>query len=160
MSRMQNVIEPNQYLLFHLAGEDYAVAILQVKEIIEYGAVTKVPQTPPFLRGVMNLRGSVVPVVDLARKFGLAPTPVTKWTCVVIVETEQDGKPAVTGIIADRVSKVITLSPEDILATPVFGTRVGVDFLHGIGKTGKKFILLLDIDKTLCAGERNARAEP
>lgn len=158
MSAMQNVVEQTQYLTFHLAGEEYAVGILQVKEIIEYGTLTKVPQTPASIRGVINLRGNVVPVVDLALKFGLSPSPVTERTCIVIVEVELEGERTVMGVIADAVSQVIELLPQDIHAPPAFGTRVRVDFLRGMGKAGKKFVLLLDIDKVLFAEELQAGA--
>jgi len=158
MSETQNVVEQSQYLTFHLAGEEYAVGILQVKEIIEYGTITKVPQTPPSIRGVINLRGNVVPVVDLAVKFGLAPSPITERTCIVIVEADFDGERTVMGVIADAVSKVVKLSPEEIVPAPPFGTQVRVDFLRGMGKAGKKFVLLLDIDKVLCAAELQAGA--
>ena len=137
MSEIQSVVEQAQYLTFHLAGEEYAVDILQVKEIIEYGAITKVPQTPPSIRGVINLRGNVVPVIDLAVKFGLSPNPVTARTCVVIVEAELGGERAVMGIIADAVSKVVKLLPEEILPPPPFGTQVRVDFLRGMGRRRK-----------------------
>ncbi len=158
MSAMQNVVEQTQYLTFHLAGEEYAVGILGVKEIIEYGTITKVPQTPPSIRGVINLRGSVVPVVDLALKFGLSPSPVTERTCIVIVEADLEGERTVMGIIADAVSQVIELMPQDIQAPPAFGTRVRVDFLRGMGKAGKKFVLLLDIDKVLSTAELQVSA--
>jgi len=142
-----------QYLSFFIAGEEYAVGILRVKEIIEFGSPTKVPSTPTWIRGVINLRGEVVPVVDLAAKFGLAATPVTKWTCVVIVETELEGQIHTMGVMVDTVSQVIDLAASDIERTPTFGTRVRVDFLLGMGKTGGKFVLLLDIDKVLSASE-------
>jgi purine-binding chemotaxis protein CheW len=112
-----------------------------------------VPAAPAFIRGVINLRGSVVPVIDLAVKFGLAPSPITKRTCVVIVEAETDGRRTVMGIIADSVSKVIDLGPADIEPAPQFGTRVRTDHLQGMGKTGKKFALLLDIDRVLASEE-------
>jgi purine-binding chemotaxis protein CheW len=143
----------SQFLTFHLAGEEYGVGILKVKEILEYDTVTKVPAAPPFIRGVINLRGSVVPVIDLAVKFGLAPSPITKRTCVVIVEAQTDDRRTVMGIIADSVSKVIDLGPSDIEPAPQFGTRVRSDHLQGMGKTGKKFALLLDIDRVLAAEE-------
>jgi purine-binding chemotaxis protein CheW len=142
-----------QYLTFHLAGEEYGVGILKVKEILEYDTLTKVPAAPSFIRGVINLRGSVVPVIDLAVKFGLAASPITKRTCVVIVEADADGRRTVMGIIADSVSKVIDLAPGDIEPAPQFGTRVRSDHLQGMGKTGKKFALLLDIDRVLAADE-------
>jgi purine-binding chemotaxis protein CheW len=148
----------SQFLTFHLAGEEYGVGILKVKEILEYDTVTKVPAAPAFIRGVINLRGSVVPVIDLAVKFGLEASPITKRTCVVIVEAATDGRRTVMGIIADSVSKVIDLGPADIEPPPQFGTRVRSDHLQGMGKTGRKFALLLDIDRVLAAEELSAMA--
>ena len=151
MSEKENIFDQTQYLTFHLAGEEYAVGILQVKEIITYGTLTKVPHTPPSIRGVINLRGNVVPVVDLAVKFGLAASQVTDRTCIVIVEVEINDTRTVMGIIADSVSQVISMSNDNILPAPAFGTRVRIDFLRGMGKSGDKFVLVLDIDKVLSA---------
>ena len=143
-----------QYLSFALAGSDYAVGILQVKEILQFETVTRVPSVPHSIRGVINLRGSVVPVVDLAVKFGLRETPVTKRTCVLIVEATVGEEHTVMGILADAVSEVLELSTHDVEAAPSFGTRVKVDYLLGMGKVGKGFVLLLDLDKVLSADER------
>jgi purine-binding chemotaxis protein CheW len=156
MSAVIEVAEQAQYLTFFLAGEEYAIGILQVKEILEYDTLTKVPQTPPSIRGVINLRGSVVPVVDLAAKFGLPETPITKRTCIVIVEVDLEGQRTVMGVLADAVSQVMDLTPADIEAPPAFGTRVRVDYLQGMGKVGKKFVLLLDVDRVLSAPELRA----
>ncbi len=146
--------ESAQYLTFFLAGEEYAAGILRVREILQYEPVTRIPTAPPWIRGVMNLRGSVVPVVDLALKLGLAETAVTKWTCVLIVEVELEGQHAVMGVMADAVTEVMDLRPEDIEPPPPFGTRVRVDYLLGMGKVpGKKFVLLLDLDRVLSAAE-------
>jgi purine-binding chemotaxis protein CheW len=142
-----------QYLCFRLAGEECAIGILRVREIIEYDTVTKVPAMPPWVRGVMNLRGGVVPVIDLTVKFGLPESPVTKRTCIVIVEVELDGEPAVMGIVVDTVSQVLELSLADIVPPPAFGTSVRVDYLLGLGKFGDRFVLLLDIDRVLSAAE-------
>lgn len=150
--------EQTQYLTFLIAEEEYAVGVLRVKEIIEYGAVTRVPTTPPFIRGVINLRGSVVPVIDLGVKFGLPQSPVTKRTCIVILEVELSGEPTVMGVVADAVNQVIELSPEEIEDPPSFGTRVRVDYLLGMGKTGRTFVLLLDIDRVLSEDELQAAA--
>ena len=150
--------EQTQYLTFHLAGEEYAVGILKVKEIIEYGTLTIVPQTPAAVRGVINLRGNVVPVVDLALKFGMPQSPLTNRTCIVIVEVDLDGEQSVIGIIADSVSQVIDLPAANILPAPAFGTKVKVDFLHGMGKAGEKFVLVLDIDKVLATEDVGAAA--
>ncbi len=145
--------EQGQYLTFYLGGEEYAIGILGVKEILEYPTVTTVPQTPPWIRGVINLRGAVVPVVDLSVKFGLPPSPVTKRTCVVIVETTLDATRAVMGIQVDAVSQVMDLAPEAIQPAPAFGTQVRVDFLRGMATLGAKFVLLLDVDRVLSAAE-------
>jgi purine-binding chemotaxis protein CheW len=142
--------EQTQYLTFFLAEEAFAVGILRVKEIIEYDTVTRIPNVPASIRGVINLRGSVVPVVDLAARFGLGESRVTKRTCVIIVEVEAGGgKRVVMGVTADAVSQVIDLPRNEIEPPPSFGTRVHVDYLKGIGKMGKQFVLLLDVDKVL-----------
>ncbi len=155
MSEMENELEQTQYLTFQLAGEEYAIGILQVKEIIAYGTLTKVPQTPRSIRGVINLRGNVVAVADLAVKFGLPPSPITDRSCVIIVETNPEGEKIVVGIVADSVSQVIDLPAQEILPAPAFGTNIRLDFLRGMGKAGQKFVLVLDIDKVLAAEDIN-----
>ena len=142
-----------QYLTFFLADEEYAINIQRVKEIIEYTTATKVPKVPEWIRGVINLRGSVVPVVDLTVRFGLEERPVTKTTCIVIVEVEQDSERTVMGVIADAVNQVIDLAPKDIEEPPAFGTRVRLEYLFGMGKLGKKFALILNIDSVLSNAE-------
>jgi len=146
-------VEQKQYLTFLLANEEYAIGILKVKEIIEYDTVTTVPKTPKWVRGVINLRGAVVPVVDLAIKFGLELTPVTKTTCIVIVETQFESQNTTIGVIVDAVSQVMELATEDLQPVPEFGTRVKVDYLLGMAQLGKKFALLLDVDKVLSTDE-------
>ena len=153
MNQQENSIDQSQYLTFHLAGEEYAVGILQVKEIITYGTLTKLPHCPPSIRGVINLRGNVVPVVDLGVKFGLTASPVTDRSCIVIVEANINASRTVMGIIADSVSQVIVLSEDNIMPSPAFGTRVRIDYLRGMGKSGDKFVLVLDIDKVLGADD-------
>ena len=148
-----------QHLTFVLADEEYAVGVLQVREIIEYDTVTRVPSTPPWIRGVINLRGGVVPVVDLAIKLGLAERPVTGRTCIVVVEVEIDGKPALMGVIADAVSQVVDIGPDEVEPPPAFGTRIRVDYLKGMGRAGKKFVLMLDIGRVLTADELLAATE-
>lgn len=142
-----------QYLTFMIGGEEYAVSLLRVKEIIEYDVVTEIPTTPPWVRGVINLRGNVVPVIDLAVKFRLAASVVGKLTCIVITEVECEGEPTVMGVMADSVRQVIDLKPEDIEVPPSFGTRVKVDYLLGMARSGKKFCLLLDTEKVLSTEE-------
>jgi purine-binding chemotaxis protein CheW len=150
--------ERKQYLSFVLAGADYAVGILTVKEILQYETLTRVPTTPASVRGVLNLRGAVVPVVDLAVKFGLPETAITRLTCVLIVEVRLEGEPTIMGIMADSVSEVIEFSDADVEPAPAFGTQVRVDFLHGMGKLDKKFVLLLDLDRVISASEKELAA--
>ncbi|HEX3579284.1 MAG TPA: chemotaxis protein CheW [Thermoanaerobaculia bacterium] len=143
----------DQYLTFFLAGEEYAISILQVTDIIECGAVTRVPGTPPWIRGVHNLRGTVVPVIDLAIKFGLPDTEVTRRTCVVIVELRADDETLIMGVMADSVHQVVDFSAEQIQPAPAFGPRVHVDCLRGMASSNGKFVLLLDIDRIFSSDE-------
>jgi purine-binding chemotaxis protein CheW len=149
----REIVELEQYLTFLLAGEEYAIGILKVKEIIEYDTVTTVPKTPKWIRGVINLRGSVVPVVDLRLKFGLEERPLTKTTCIVIVEGNWGSGNTLMGVIADAVSQVMDIAAGEVQEVPSFGTRINVDYLLGMAQSGKKFVLLLDIDKILSADE-------
>lgn len=142
-----------QYLTFMISGEEYAVSLLRVKEIIEYDVVTEIPKTPQWVRGVINLRGNVVPVIDLAVKFRLAPSVAGKLTCIVITEVECEGEATVMGVMADSVRQVIDLKAEDIEVPPSFGTRVKIDYLLGMARSGKKFCLLLDTEKVLSTEE-------
>ena len=153
MEAVKQTTDQAQYLGFTIADEEYAIGILRVKEILEYDTMTRVPGTPPSIRGVINLRGSVVPVVDLALKLGLPESPITKRTCIVVVEVDLDGERTVMGVMADAVSQVMDLGSADIEPPPAFGTRVHMDHLLGMGKAGKKFILLLDIDRILSVNE-------
>ncbi len=155
---MPETADLRQYLSFELAGSTYAVPILRVREILQIEAVTRIPSVPVSIRGVINLRGSVVPVVDLARKLGLRETPVTRRTCILIVETGAGRDESVGGILADSVSEVVELSPSDIEPVPSFGTEVRADDLLGVGKIGKGFVLLLDLDHALAAPEAAAPA--
>ncbi len=152
---MSDSVEANeQFLTFLLADEAFALGILRVKEIIEYDTVTRIPNVPPSIRGVINLRGSVVPVVDLATRFGMGQSPVTKRTCVIIVEVDAgEGKHVVMGVTADSVSQVIDLPRTEIEPPPSFGTRVHSDYLKGMGRMGKKFVMILDIDRLLSPDE-------
>jgi purine-binding chemotaxis protein CheW len=143
-----------QYLSFSLRGTEYAVGILKVKEILQFEQITPVPSTPRCVRGVINLRGQVVPVIDLASKFGLGETAPTRLTCILIVEVLLEGARTVVGVLADSVQEVVELGDADIEPTPAFGTQVKVDFLLGVGKIGKGFVLLLDLDRVISADER------
>ena len=142
-----------QYLTFMIAGEEYAISLLKVKEIIEYDTVTPVPKTPEWVRGVINLRGSVVPVIDLAVKFRLPASVAGRLTCIVITEVECAGEATIMGVMADSVRQVIDLKPEDVEHPPTFGTRVKVDYLNGMARSGKKFCLILNTEKVLSTDE-------
>jgi len=148
-----------QYLTFLTAGEEYAIGIVKVREIIEYEAVTTVPNTPTWIRGVTNLRGRVVPVVDLAVKFGLPASRLSKFSCVIIAEVIFQGENLTMGVLADSVCQVVELSADQIEPPPPFGTRVKTEYLLGMGAMGKKFCLILDIDKVLSTDELLAVTE-
>lgn len=145
--------QPQQYLTFSLGGEMYAVGILNVKEIIEYGNLTEIPMMPNFIRGVINLRGTVVPVVDLAARFGARPSVIQKRTCIVIIEIPQDEYRQDIGIIVDAVSEVLEIPPAEIEPPPTFGAKIRVDFIAGMGKVNHKFVIILNIDKVLSIDE-------
>ena len=148
-----------QYLTFFTAGEEYGVNIWKVKEIVKFEAVTAVPNTPPWIRGVTNLRGTVVPVVDLAVKFGMSVSGISKFSCIIITEVLFQGENLTMGVLADSVSQVVELAENEIEETPPFGTRVKTEYLLGMGPLGKKFCLILDIDKVLSADEFLAMTE-
>ncbi len=152
--------ERRQFLSFSVAGSDFAVGIVQVREILQYEAITRVPSVPAAIRGVINLRGSVVPVVDLAVKLGLSATPVTPRTCILIVEVALGSDRTVMGLLADTVSEVLELGDGDVEPPPPFGTRVRMDYLIGMGKLGKGFVLLLDLDRALSADEKDLAFRP
>ncbi|MFZ0309002.1 MAG: chemotaxis protein CheW [Candidatus Sulfotelmatobacter sp.] len=151
--KQQTALSSVQYLTFFTAGEEYAISIVKVKEIIEYEAVTTVPNTPVWIRGVTNLRGKVVAVVDLAVKFGLPASGISKFSCIIITEVMFEGETLTMGVLADSVSQVIDLTADEIEETPPFGTRVKTEYLLGMGALGKKFCLILDIDKVLSTDE-------
>jgi purine-binding chemotaxis protein CheW len=150
---IKEAIEREQYLTFFLVNEECAISILKVREIIEYDAITTVPKMKPWVRGVINLRGSVVPVVDLAAKFGMERKPVGKTTCIVIVEARFEDQQTIVGLIVDAVSQVMELAHDDIQPVPDFGTSVKMDYLIGMAQSGRKFALLLDVDKVLTTEE-------
>jgi len=145
--------DTNQYLTFKLAEEVFALDITKVREVLEYTVVTKVPQTPAFMRGVINLRGGVVPVVDMRLKFGMEQTENTVNTCVIISEILIDDETTVLGALADSVQEVIELEPGQIEPPPRMGTRLKTEFIKGMGKRDGEFIIILDIDKVFSVEE-------
>jgi chemotaxis signal transduction protein len=147
-----------QYLSFSVGEEEYGLPVLAVREILEYEHVTRVPRTPDYIRGVINLRGRVVPVLDLAVRFGLTQASVTRRSCVVIVEVMAGGEPLVMGLMVDAVHQVLELAAADIEAPPSFGTRADIRYLRGLGHSGPRFVLLLDIERVCADAEDRTEA--
>ena len=139
--------ETTQYLTFKLAEEVFALDISKVREVLDFTAITKVPRTPEFMRGVINLRGNVVPVVDMRLKFGMTMTEKTVNTCIIIVEIDLDGDTTILGALADSVQEVIDLEPDKIEPAPKIGTRLRTEFIRGMGKKDDNFIMILNIDE-------------
>jgi purine-binding chemotaxis protein CheW len=152
--------ETTQYLTFKLDEELFALDIGKVREVLDYSRVTKVPQTPDFMRGVINLRGSVVPVMDLRAKFAMSQAETTVNTCIIIVEVAVDGETTVLGAMADSVQEVLDLEPEQVEPPPRIGTRLRTDFIKGMGKRDEHFIMILDIDQVFSAEELSMVAQP
>jgi len=148
-----NLKNDNKYLTFALGAEEYGVEILKVREIIGYMDITAVPQTPHYVKGVVNLRGQVIPVVDLRAKFGMEITEVTDETCIIVVEITHAGRKLSTGIVVDRVREVLDIQSEAIEEPPAFGAGVSTDFILGMGKVADAVKILLDIDKVLSCEE-------
>lgn len=138
-----------KYLTFALSNEEYGLEILKVREIIGYIEVTAVPQTPPYVKGVINLRGQVIPVVDLRAKFGMETTEVTDETCIIVIEITQGSRKSSTGIVVDRVQEVLDIDGGEIEEAPQFGFSVDTDFILGMAKVGESVKILLDIDRVL-----------
>ncbi|HJV80261.1 MAG TPA: chemotaxis protein CheW [Noviherbaspirillum sp.] len=145
-----------QYLTFMLGGEMFAIGILAIKEIIEYGGLTEVPMMPECIRGVINLRGAVVPVMDLSARFGKAVTAVTKRTCIVIVEVDNGDAQQVVGVVVDAVNAVLEIPHSEIEPAPSFGARIRTDFIAGMGKVNGRFVILLNVDNVLSTEDLGA----
>ncbi len=148
-----------QFLTFQLGGDLFAIGILTIKEIIEYGELTSVPMMPGAVRGVINLRGAVVPVIDLQARFGKSPVVAGKRTCIVIVEVQALDERQVIGVIVDAVNEVVDIPPEDIEPPPSFGARIRTDFIQGMGKVRGRFVILLELERVLSLEDRPP-AEP
>jgi len=158
---MAEELEATQYLTFTLAEEVFAVDVARVREILEMPGITKVPQVPDFMRGVINLRGCVVPVIDLRLKFGMQETAQTVNTCIIVVEVLMDDENIVLGALADSVQEVIEMEPSQIEAAPHIGTHLKTEFLKGMGKHNEHFVMILDIDKVFSGAELAAvQAQP
>lgn len=147
------ITETAQYLTFKLGEEVFALDIGKVREVLDYTTVTRVPRTPDFMRGVINLRGNVVPVADMRLKFGMTETERSVNTCIIIVEVPVDGETTVLGVMADSVQEVLELAPDRIEPPPRIGTRLNVDFIRGMGKCDAEFVMILDIDRIFSCEE-------
>ena len=147
------ITETRQYLTFKLGDEVFATDVAKVREVLDFTTITKIPRTPDFMSGVINLRGNVVPVVDLRLCFEMSKTVKTVNTCVVVVEMLLDGESTVIGALADSVEEVIDLEPEQIEPAPKIGTQIRTDFIKGMGKRDAQFIMILDIDRIFSAEE-------
>jgi purine-binding chemotaxis protein CheW len=147
------ITETTQYLTFKLDEEIFALDISKVKEVLDFTEITKIPQTPEFMKGVINLRGGVVPVVDMRLKFGMSEAARTVNTCIIIVEVMIEGETTVLGALVDSVQEVMDLEPGQIEPAPRIGTRLRTEFIRGMGKRDNHFIMILDIDKVFSADE-------
>ena len=147
------MMETTQYLTFKLDEEVFALDIGKVREVLDFTTITRVPRTPDFMRGVINLRGSVVPVVDLRLKFGMSQTEKKVNTCIIIVEVTVDNETAVLGALADSVQEVLDLDADHIEPAPKIGTRLNTEFIKGMGKQNDRFVIILDIDKVFSTDE-------
>lgn len=153
LNEMGEGLDASQFLTFILSGEEYAVPIMQVKEIIEYSDSTRVPMVPDFITGAINLRGSVVPVINLALKFGMPPAAITRRTCVVIMDVELDGEITVIGVLVDKVLQVLDIAECSIEPAPALGTKIRTDFIRGMGKLDNRFVVILDVLRLMSAEE-------
>ncbi len=149
----QEKIEITQFLTFRLGEEVFGVGVLKVREVLDVISVTRVPQTPAFMLGVINLRGSVVPVVDLRRKFGLPLAEKSRDSCIIVLEVDLEGEVTVIGALADAVEEVLDLDQDQIEPAPKLGTRLKTEFILGMGKRGEGFVILLDMDRVFSAEE-------
>ncbi len=148
-----SITDTKQYLTFQLGEEVFAVDVSHVREILEFTTVTKVPRTPDYMRGVINLSGSVVPVLDMRLKFGLSLTEKTVDTCIIVVEVFFEDESTIIGALVDSVQEVLELEPDQIEPAPRIGTQLKTEFIKGMGKRDDRFIILLDIDKIFSSEE-------
>jgi len=150
---VSQITETRQYLTFKLGNEVFATDVAKVREVLDLAPITVIPRTPEFMAGVINLRGSVVPVVDLRLRFGMSKTESTRKTCIVVVEVLLDSESMVIGALADSVEEVIDIEPEQIEPAPCIGTHIRTDFIKGMGKRDNNFVMILDIDRVFSAEE-------
>ncbi|OWY29452.1 chemotaxis protein CheW [Herbaspirillum robiniae] len=151
--QQEEAVESRQFLTFLVGTESFAMPIGSIREIIEFGGLTEVPLMPSFLRGVINLRGSVVPVIDLSVRFGRAPTVIAKRTCIIIMELQQDDQQLLLGVMVDAVSAVLSLETDRIEPRPSFGAGIRADFIEGMININERFVVVLDVPRVLSVDE-------
>jgi purine-binding chemotaxis protein CheW len=157
---MESINDGAQYLTFQLSQEVFAVEVTKVREILEYVDITKIPRTPDFMRGVINVRGSVVPVMDLRMKFGTELTDRSVNTCIIVLELNVEGETIIIGALADAVQEVVDLGPAEIEPPPKMGLQLRTEFLKGIGKRDHLFIMILDIDRVFSSEDLEEAGDP
>jgi len=145
--------DTSQYLTFSLGEDIFAIDVIMAKEVLDFTDVTRVPQTPDYMLGVINLRGSVVPVVDMRLKFGMENTDTTRDSCVIVVEVDVEGEPVTVGAMADSVREVMDMTPDQIEPPPRIGTKLNTEFIKGMGNLGEKFVIILDINRVFSADD-------
>jgi purine-binding chemotaxis protein CheW len=151
-----DITDARQYLTFKLGDEVFAIEVSKVREVLDFTTITKIPRTPDFMTGVINLRGSVVPVVDLRLCFEMSRTEKTVNTCIVVMEMSIEGEATVIGALADSVEEVVDLEPDQIQPAPKMGTQIRTEFIKGMGQRDAQFIMILDIDRVFSEGELSA----
>jgi len=145
--------DASQFLTFRLAEDIFAIDVIMAKEVLDFADVTKVPQTPDYMLGVINLRGSVVPVVDMRLKFGMPETDMTRDSCIIVVEVDVEGEAVTVGALADSVQEVMDIEESQIEPPPRIGTKLNTEFIKGMGNLGEKFVIILDINKVFSADD-------
>ncbi len=150
---VRTLIKTNQYLSFRLGAESYAIDVANAREIVECCGISQIPDMPDWIRGVINLRGSVLPVLDLKQKFGMGLTEQTKHTCIIVVEIVLEGDPFIIGVLADAVQEVFELAPSEIEPPPRFGTRISTAYLRGVSRRNERFYIILDADRIFTSGD-------
>ncbi len=145
--------DASQFLTFRLAEDIFAIDVIMAKEVLDFTGVTRVPQTPAYMLGVINLRGSVVPVVDMRLKFGMAAKEKTRDSCIIVVEVDVDGEPVTVGALADSVQEVMDMDESQIEPPPRIGTKLKTEFIKGMGNMGDKFVIILDINRVFSADD-------
>ncbi|NJD07651.1 MAG: purine-binding chemotaxis protein CheW [Methylococcaceae bacterium] len=157
-SLTQQATDQQQFLTFMLDEEMFAFGILHIKEILEFGQLTEVPRMPEFIRGVINLRGAVVPVIDLGARFGKRPTEVTRRTCIIIIELDGEDEKHSVGVMVSAVNDVVEIPPDQIEPAPEFGAQIRTDFIEGMGKVDERFVIILNVNHVLSLDEISSLA--